>query len=605
MDDAKALTSKFHLIYDPAFDSLKMDVFCDWILEAVLELEQTNQSDRRTVLARFQERLGFDVRKSQRTRNLFDEALKLVVEKGWIDAEPIPAVGQVQIVYVSLPAGRERIAKANRARDELLGTCYGEFAVLMAYRFFPRHQGGADRDRVDVDDSVNLNRQEQAAAIKRMEALFHDVGSFKKGFFVFLDRFGQQIANKLIRRSFTVPVSQSSATSGDEKYTLRECFDPGSFIDPSSSKRFFNALEHVYKRLGELELHNLPCLQHWFYLQAYKQLFESIWPDEDIQSRLKRHLDCVYVYLDTNVLVAALAETDYLHQQATQILNFLFENQVKMFWLERTEDELFAHLELSRELIEVIGHRPEREIREILELTNPPSFVKTYFEYKFRNWKRFEKEIRKLYYQLRDKSLYQGIQLWSERDKEFARLRAEHESVVAQQLEKELQASGIRRHPGLIRHDTWMLASIMTLREQMAPEFAGPECKAALEEDKLALGELVWLASFDRQLHSFYTERAGGNQDSTKTKSPLTLIYETILLFFDPYAVSKALQETKKKPSIDAIDTFLPLRDTASLKRVIDKAHKEMKAVQFINEYIDHFNWQQIEHYKQGVKGVD
>jgi hypothetical protein len=589
----QSLQGKIRLIYDPTFDDVKKEVFSHWILEALVEKREPFVQVLE-IEKYFLDRLGFEMSQSERTRMLFEESLRAVVSKGWAEVKSVPVGDNKEYAYLCLPAGRQRLEEIEVQRQQLIDSCYKEFVCLVYAQYASmEHRESAQAGK---QKEAKIEQEEETALLEEaMEFMKSHLGhqdALRTGFRQMIDKISQEVADNMILIPL-MPTAREGHQGGSlNTANLVNLFDLGSLSDAHKQIQFRRAIANVCGRLQEMRLESLPSIEYWFWTRAYERLFERIWPDEDLQDLLSRHLECIYVYLDTNALIAALSKADPLYRRAQQILTFLYHNNVNVFWLPITERELQGHLQLTRDVVRMLESHSEKEKYEILNLTNPPSFVRTYFSSAWRSWEQFEKEILHRYEQMKTRSALEKIDVWVNGQTDFST----HVSKYYTMFENALQETARQRHPALLRHDAYVLATIQALRENPPTTLVQPECRQALEEERVALGEIFWLVSFDRVLINLSSEK---NENTARAQFPITLLYETILLFLDPYFVSKALKDRRATPKIDA---RLPLRDQASLQEAVNRARAQFTSVPSVAQYIDGFNWGMIKKYRDSVE---
>lgn len=581
------MDSEIQLLYDRGLDDIRKEVFCHWLLHSIAQQSSTGQGvPQGQIEADFSDRLGFDIGKSRRTRMVFEESIAHALSEKWIEA--VPDVQFRENAYRLLPGGDKRLKRVDEERRRLLGECYADFAVLV-YAALSKASGWGAGPRDD--------------AVGRVEESYRQVVGDADG--SLRDRFNQYwsgVSPSLAVRLFLAPLEKSlrgeiptkCATDVRDTFGLRDAESP-------EAARLIRALERAceYIQRGALEM--TPYLEHWLLQRAYEHLFRRVWPyDEDLQQRLSRNLSCIYVYPDTNVIIAALARSDPLHGRAQRILRFLFENGVNVIWTKDTEVELKGHLELARQLVAYLQTMPDQDISAVIQAANVPSFVASYFQEGWRSWHQFAQEIWGRYQRLAERAASGRESLERlEQDAGFAATRDAYLGRFLEQLQFVLsdRSGKLTRHMALVRHDAMALATVAALRQHMPDNLVQRTCKHALQTEALSLAHLFWLVTFDRKLTDLDVRLEGLQDDPLfrEAGTPLCLLFETILLFLDPYLVSKALQESKREPKLGAV---VSLRSPEDIARIVNTVAASMTETKSVAAYIREFNWAEVQKYE-------
>src|SRR6266487_5487439 len=487
--NALSLEGKIHFIYDRAFDDIKKEVFANWILEALSEnnpLRQTKQH----IEAFFEKKLRFNIHISQRTHTLFEETLnELVHEKKLISL--IRLDNQTTQAYVYREEGKSWLDDLIQQRESLLDTCYLEFAALF-YKYFNGVQNtkkaAYEKSRLNGTSERNEPLPYSSEGNRGIEFVqwFNQLfagNNTRDAFFQYLEWISPAVAERSVTKAFQIPAIHGTPESVNLN-ELDNIFPLASLQPQETREQVHRTLIQITKRFFDINFADTSKLQYWFYLRTYQLIFEKLWPDEDVREYLTRYLECTHVYLDTNVIIAALSPADPLHSRARQILEFLFDNSISVFWLQITELELKGHLELSQEIVRLLSTRPEREIFEIIDMSQPPSFVKTYFLYSWRSWDQFYSDVLNRYESIRQRSQFQSMNEWIQSQDDFVKLRDKHRSAYEQQL----NTKDRKRHPAKVRHDAYVLATVQSLREMVPDVMVSKTCKDVKSRAQISLG---------------------------------------------------------------------------------------------------------------------
>lgn len=575
------------LLYDPGLDDIREEVFCHWLLDSIASQSRTGQEvPLRRIEADFSARLGFEMGKSRRTRIVFDASIAHALREKWIEA--VPAVKYGANAFRLTDLGDRRLKRVEEQRSRLLDDCYADFAMLV-YAGLSRStaSGGVTRD----------------AVIKEVEEIYHQViggadGDLKGRF----TDYWRGVSPYLAVRLFLAPLAESlrEGMPPDCKTDVRATFGLGDRESPEAT-RLTRALERAcgFIRRGGLE--ETPHLQHWLLQRAYEHLFRRVWPyDEELQERLSHNLSCIFVYPDTNVIIAALARSDPLHGRAQRILRFLFENDINVIWTRDTEVELKGHLELARQLVMYLQNMPDPDIHAVIQGANVPSFVVSYFRESWRSWRQFEQEIWTRYKRLADRAApgHAVLEHLEQHDNHFVKTRDDYIARFLDQLQIVLsdRSGKLTRHMALVRHDAVALATVATLRCLLPENLVQQSCKHAWKAESLSLAHLFWLITFDRKLWDLDARLEELQSDPlfAEAGTPLCLLFETVLLFLDPYLVSRALMESQRKPRLG---TVMSLRGPKDIQEIVRSAVENMAQTKMVTTFIREFNWDEVRKY--------
>lgn len=581
------MDTQIQLLYDPGLDDIRKEVFCHWLLDSIASQSRTGKEvPQGKIEADFTERLGFEIWKSRRTRIAFEESIAHALREKWIEA--VPDVQFRENAYRLTPLGDKRLKRVEEQRARLLDDCYADFATLV-YAGLVKDvaSGGIARDAL-VREVEEAYRQ----------ALGSPDGSLKERF----TEYWRALSPNLAVRLFLAPLAKSlrEEVPPDCATDVQTTFGLGEARAPEAT-RLARALERAcgFIQRGGLEM--TPHLEHWLLQRAYEHLFRRVWPyDEELKARLSRNLSCIFVYPDTNVIIAALARSDPLHGRAQRILRFLFENDINVIWTKDTEVELRGHLELAQQLVAYLQSMPDPDIHAVIQAANVPSFVASYFRESWRSWHQFQEEIWARYQRLaeRAKSGRRALE-YLEKDSLFAKTRDEYATRFLDQLQIVLsdRSGKLTRHMALVRHDAVALATVAALRRLLPDNLVQPPCEDALKTESLSLAHLFWLVTFDRKLWDLDRRLEGLQDDSLlgEAGTPFCLMFETILLFLDPYLVSKALMESQRTPRLG---TVMSLRGPKDIREIVRSVAENMAQTKMVTAFIRDFNWDEVRKYE-------
>lgn len=581
------MEAQIQLLYDRGLDDIRKEVFCHWLLDSIASQSRTGQVvPQGRIEADFNDRLGFEIEKSRRARIVFEASIDHALREKWIEA--VPDVRFSTNAYRLTALGEKRLKRVEEARTRLLDDCYADFATLV-YISLRRDvsSGGVARDAV-VREVEEAYRQ----------ALGPSDGDLKGRFL----KYWRAVSPNLAMRLFLAPLAKS----------LREDVPPDCAADVQATfgldktrsreaERMVRALERACGFIQDRSLEMSPHLQHWLLQRAYEHLFRRVWPyDQGLQERLCRNLSCIFVYPDTNVIIAALARSDPMHGRAQRILRFLFENGVNVIWTKDTEVELKGHLELARQLVAYLQSMPDPDVHAVIQAANVPSFVSSYFRESWRSWQQFEQEIWARYKRLEARAAPGRAALEQlEKDGRFAKTRDDYMARFLDQLQLVLsdRSGKLTRHMALVRHDAVALATVAALRRLLPGDLVQQQCKHALETEALSLAHLFWLVTFDRKLWDLDVRLEGLRDDPllAEAGTQFCLMFESILLFLDPYLVSKALMESQRTPRFG---TVMSLRGPEDIHEIVRSAAESMTQTKLVTAFVREYNWDEVRKYE-------
>jgi predicted nucleic acid-binding protein len=579
--------TQIQLLYDPGLDDIRKEVFCHWLLDSIASQSRSGQEvPLGQIEADFTDRLGFEIWKSRRTRIAFEESIAHALKEKWIEATP--AVQFRENAYRLTALGDKRLKRVEEQRSRLLEDCYADFALLV-YAGLGKDAGagGIARDAV-IPVVEEAYRQAIGSADGDLKGRFTE--------------YWRRVSPNLSVRLFLAPLAKSLREDmpPDCATDVQTTFGLGDTRSPEAA-RLVRALERACGFIHRGGLEMTPHLQHWLLQRAYEHLFRRVWPyDQELQERLSRNLSCIFVYPDTNVIIAALARSDPLHGRAQRILRFLFENDINVIWTKDTEVELKGHLELARQLVVYLQSMPDPDVHAVIQAANVPSFVASYFRESWRSWHQFEQEIWARYRRLADRAAKGREALESlGKDARFAQTRDAYAAWFLDQLQIMLsdRSGKLTRHMALVRHDAMALATVAALRRMLPNTLVQQPCKHALKTETLSLAHLFWLVTFDRKLWDLDTRLEELRDDPllAEAGTPFCLMFESILLFLDPYLVSKALMESQRKPRLGPV---MSLRGPEDIREIVRSAAENMAQTKLVTAFIREFNWDEVRKYE-------
>ncbi len=538
---------RIHFWYHRAFKTIKEHALSVGILQAVMKYQREVAGTGCTsdhLLTTLKDTLGFNIDASPNTKEIYQNCIESLKEKNWLvsrveSSERAPdSGGKVIEVYSCTDKGATELERFNRSEETLKERAFGDFCELVYVNYHTKIRNDQSLAPAALDELLSVE-QTQVDPTEWVCQLFRD-----------LHHNGQLAA-------------------ADENYELRPCFEEyleyagplaveqalrpimGHFGDANDnfpemdvgahfhlahldsrrkrdqSDLLRHAILRAHKQIVTSDFGDAKALEQWLHGEACLRLLHEVWPFEsDVRDWLCQNLKCIYIYPDTNVIIAALSPQDPRNDACLRIFQFLIDNHIKIIWDKKTEREFSLHLEGVKNIVSVLNTLPQRDIFRIFDSIQPPSLVRDYFTTGWRNWTMFERYVRDRYTQLKSATTQAVIEFGSIPD--YARKVGERTSDI-----EEIIKNPSIKNPELIQHDAHALATVIVLRQE-ASAVLGASCSGA----QVSLGSPFWFMTLDRRL--IEKQKTIDQARLNPSGQQLILLFRTVFQFLEPHSVAAA-----------------------------------------------------------------
>ena len=228
-----------------------------------------------------------------------------------------------------------------------------------------------------------------------------------------------------------------------------------------------------------------------------------------------------YFYLDTNVIICALAHYDknniYIDTFLKK-LKKLNQGSLNIFWDSETEDELKEVFRSSKSLIKALECYSSLHLQQITSSVALPSFVIDYFGGNWHNVESYGTYLRKRYLKLKNYS--------KETNKKLNRISgndAPTNNFTEREYKTYAKKSGLR-----LKHDVKMIAELLNLRKQ------------SLLKNKNKLISDHWIITFDDSLIKFQESENVKKEFQAYGVQPICVGLNALKLLMEPYILTKS-----------------------------------------------------------------
>jgi predicted nucleic acid-binding protein len=324
------------------------------------------------------------------------------------------------------------------------------------------------------------------------------------------DRHGQLCVDLLIR-------GKTEKTDGfwlniDRSKCLEKAIDNTEDKKLQAAER--TAFRRIFARLDEAGREYLIALA-----QAYIHI-EILNCDPYLQALVRDEFSEKEVFLDTNVLIAAVCSEDSKHDQALEMLDMMKTLGIKIEYSSRTEAEFSAFLRGSESNLNRIRTYPTMISSQVSDLLRDP-FFQEYRTKPIMTWKEYRESVEN---RLRDtlKRFYK-VELRQVDEKAYSVDQAAGFRELSEMIEE--AASGVKS-PLQSEHDAFSILLIRALRQ-------------AYDLHPHATGSQFWLLTFDKSLFRIDCAVTESNIGSRPASVLIETWLEMLLPFLSPEVANR------------------------------------------------------------------